>query len=161
MLTIFHVVGTQPEHGLPVRRLGVVGWDSPEPAGDPIDDASWERARIAAGIAEHGRDFGLDTLPQEVGLKRAVSFEKGCYVGQEPVVMLEHRGQPPRRLARVRLASCPDLPAEIRAEGALAGTLTSCVEGLGLALIKRKRLESSLRVNEEALEVLAIVGDED
>lgn len=132
-----------------------------EPSGELMDRASWDRARIEAGAPEHGRDFGAETLPQEAGLKRAISFDKGCYIGQEPVVMLEHRGQPPRRLVRVQVENPGALPADVLADGAPAGRLTSWADGIGLALIKRKRLESDLRVGDQRLEVLAIVGNED
>lgn len=134
---------------------------SAESDGDLADASTWEQARIEAGIPEHGRDFGADTLPQEAGLRRAISFEKGCYIGQEPVVMLEHRGQPPRRLVRVRTSDPGALPAEIVSEGSSAGRLTSWANGLGLALVKRKRLESDLQIADAHVEVLAILGDED
>lgn len=157
--TLFHVVENAEDRAV-LPRVGVPGWDSTEPLGDAIDDATWTRARIEHGIPQHGQDFGIDTLPQEAGLKRAISFEKGCYIGQEPVVMLEHRGQPPRRLVRVRVPESAEQAAEIHAEGAVAGRLTSVSGQLGLALIKRKRLKSGLQIDGEPIEVLAILGDE-
>ena len=132
-----------------------------EPHGARWDEATWERARIEAGIPQHGRDFGADTLPQEAGLERAISFGKGCYIGQEPVVMLQHRGQPPRRLVRARVRGTPELPAPVLSEGSVVGSLTSAAGDLGLALIKRKRLDGDLRVGDQPLEVLAILGHED
>jgi folate-binding protein YgfZ len=61
--------------------------------------AGIELAHLRAGIPRYGIDFGPQTYPQESGLAgRALSFAKGCYVGQETVVMIEHRGRPPRRL---------------------------------------------------------------
>jgi folate-binding protein YgfZ len=56
------------------------------------DDAGWEALRLERGVPRFGADFGADTYPQEAGLERtAVSFDKGCYLGQEVVCMLERR----------------------------------------------------------------------
>ena len=65
-----------PEDGLEAARRALI-----EAGVDEVDEAGWERARIARGVPRWGRDFGADTLPQEAGLKHAVSFDKGCYLG--------------------------------------------------------------------------------
>lgn len=91
-------------------------------------------ARLRAGRPAFGVDFGPSVLPQVAGLtKRAVSFQKGCYRGQEPVVMLEHRGSPPKRLVRLELdASAPAVPGtSLRAaDGAVLGSVTSAARGV-------------------------------
>ncbi len=73
--------------------------------GAPGECASlaWAAAAIACGYARFGVDYPPESaLPQEVALAAwGVSFSKGCYQGQEPVVMLEHRGKPPRYLVRL------------------------------------------------------------
>ncbi len=113
-----------------------------------ISEAGWELARIRAGRPRMGVDFGEHTLPQEAGLKRrALAFDQGCYVGQEPVVMLEHRGKPPKRLVRLSLESGPaPAPGDAIVAGEReVGTITSAAaDGDGacaLALVKRKALE--------------------
>jgi folate-binding protein YgfZ len=63
------------------------------------DHAGWDALRLETGIPAFGVDFDDKTYPQEAALeKRAVSFEKGCYLGQEVVCMLEMRGHVKRKL---------------------------------------------------------------
>lgn len=92
-----------------------------------LDESQWEALRIAHATPRFGVDFGEKTYPQEAGLReRAVSFQKGCYLGQEVVCMLENRGQVIRSL--VRLSS--DAPLErgqalLGDEGEVLGEVTS------------------------------------
>lgn len=63
------------------------------------DDAGWEALRLERGVPAFGVDFDDKTYPQEASLeKRAVAFDKGCYLGQEVVCMLELRGHVKRKL---------------------------------------------------------------
>ncbi|NUP06651.1 MAG: folate-binding protein YgfZ [Polyangiaceae bacterium] len=65
-------------------------------------DDGWTRVRVEHGIAEHGVDFDDSNYPQEPALERdAVSFNKGCYLGQEAVFMLEKRGHVKKRLVQL------------------------------------------------------------
>jgi folate-binding protein YgfZ len=83
-----------------VSRVGgaLAGWDA------------LETARIEAGVPRFGADLDETTLPQEAGLEaRAVSFQKGCYIGQEVINRLRTIGQVTRALRGLRLP--PDLPA--------------------------------------------------
>jgi folate-binding protein YgfZ len=66
----------------------------------------WERLRIERGIPQWGVDFGDDVYPQEASLEKiAVSFNKGCYLGQETVCMLELRGHVKRKLMKIVIQS--------------------------------------------------------
>ena len=68
-------------------------------AGTVGDDAGWEALRLERAVPRFGVDFDDTTYPQEASLeKTAVSFDKGCYLGQEVVCMLEMRGHVKRRL---------------------------------------------------------------
>ena len=68
------------------------------------DEASWDRLRLEAGAPRFGVDFDEKTYPQEANLeRRAVSFQKGCYLGQEVVCRLEMRGHVRRRLASLEI----------------------------------------------------------
>lgn len=133
--------------------------------GGRVHAAGFERARVLAGVPRLDADFGQNTLPQEAGLgRRAVSFTKGCYLGQEAVVMLEHRGQPPKRLARVRTGVALAVGAALTGKNGLAaGTLTSLVPSgdgfVGLALLKRALAVpgSVLEAEGGSLEVQALV----
>lgn len=103
-----------------------------------------EMARIAAGIARVGVDTGPATLVQEVGLEStAVSFQKGCYLGQETVARVAFRGRVNRRLRGVAFAAPAGVGAALTHHGREVATLTSaCVTpdlgAIGLAVIRRE-----------------------
>jgi len=109
------------------------------------DDAAWEALRLEQGVARFGADFDANTYPQEASLeKRAVSFDKGCYLGQEVVCMLELRGQVKRKLVPITLStSVPKGALVTDADGKEIGQITSVAFGptrnehVGLAMIKR------------------------
>ena len=116
-----------------------------------------ERLRIEAGIPRFGVDFGPANLPQETGLEdQAVSYEKGCYLGQEIVARLHFRGQASQLMRRLELDGVPtELPAPVQYEGRPAGTVTSAVavgdqgRGLGLGILHRRAAEAGTAVEVE------------
>lgn len=124
------------------------------------NQTTFDDARVEAGVPALGQDMGDSTLPQEVGLHGAVSFNKGCYVGQEPVIMLEHRGKPPKRLVQLRVDGASVDDAVLSGEKNV-GRVTSVhsTQPLALALIKRKHLEDSLSVGESPVSELTIIDD--
>jgi len=72
----------------------------------PITEAAAEIARIEAGRPRVGHEISEQTMPAEAGIEgRAVSFTKGCYIGQETVARLHYKGKPNRRLRRLRAAA--------------------------------------------------------
>jgi folate-binding Fe-S cluster repair protein YgfZ len=83
-------------------------------------------------------------IPQEAGLnERAVSFTKGCYVGQETVARLYYRGKPNRRLLGLKLAAPAAPGSELRLGEKVVGRLGSSVVSpelgpIGLALVRRE-----------------------
>jgi tRNA-modifying protein YgfZ len=83
-------------------------------------------------------------IPQEAGLnERAVSFSKGCYVGQETVARLHYRGKPNRHLRGLRLSEPAEPGAVLRLGDKEVGRLTSAVVSpthgpIGLALVRRQ-----------------------
>ena len=80
----------------------------------PIGAETRETLRIEQGLPRFGVDFDGSNLPAEAGVvERAISFTKGCYIGQEPIVRLAHRGHANRELRRLRLAASPELPATL------------------------------------------------
>lgn len=111
--------------------------------GEALDEPRWERLRIAAGVPRFAVDFGERTYPQEAGLKRrALSFDKGCYHGQEVICMLENRGQVTRSLVRLRLGAPAVGGTEIRRGDDVVGEVTSAADGSALAFVKRALAEA-------------------
>jgi len=109
-----------------------------------VPEADAEVVRVEAGRPRYGIDLDDGTIPQEAGLNdRAVSFTKGCYVGQETVARLHYRGKPNRHLRGLRLsAAVPQgtpLTLGEREVGRLASSVVSPRHGpIGLALVRRE-----------------------
>jgi folate-binding protein YgfZ len=79
------------------------------------DEASAEIVRVEHGRPRYGVDLDDSVIPQEAGLnERAVSFTKGCYVGQETVARLYYRGKPNRRLLGLRLSEPAEPGTELK-----------------------------------------------
>lgn len=107
-----------------------------------IDDAALEQIRIGQARPRFARDFGDATYPQEAGLEtNAISFNKGCYLGQEVICMLESRGKLSRRL--VRLEGAPMKAGDVLHDdaGEKIGEVTSAIErdggAVALGFVKR------------------------
>ena len=107
----------------------------------PVVDAdAYERARIVAGVARQGFDTDERTIPQEAGLELvAVSFTKGCFVGQELVCRIDARGHVNRHLRRLRIAQ-GDIArgATVAFEGRAVGEVTSVQGPVALAMLRRE-----------------------
>jgi folate-binding protein YgfZ len=138
-------------HGLyAATDLGVdVVTDDPDAARAALDveevsaDAA-ECVRIESGRPRLGFDMDAETMPQEAGINaRAVSFTKGCYVGQETVARLHYRGKPNRTLRGLRLSVPVERGEEIRLGEKVVGRVGSaCVSPalgpIALALVRRE-----------------------
>ncbi|MDX6605939.1 MAG: hypothetical protein QOD14_479 [Solirubrobacterales bacterium] len=73
---------------------------------EPASHEAAEIIRVESGRPRFGLDMGPESMPAEAGIvDRAVDFEKGCYIGQEPVARLHYRGKPNRTLRGLRLAA--------------------------------------------------------
>lgn len=93
-----------------------------------IDDTELDARRIAAGVPRWGHEIDERVLPAEAGLESThISFDKGCYPGQEPVARLHYRGHPNRGLRVLRLDEVPGYDAELVHEGKVVGRVTSAV----------------------------------
>ncbi len=91
-----------------------------------VSEEAWEQARLEAPRARFGFDLTQETLPQEAGLRdRAISFSKGCYIGQEVVCMLENRGKLRRSLVRFKVEGSVRRGADVSLEGEPIGLITS------------------------------------
>jgi tRNA-modifying protein YgfZ len=109
-----------------------------------VGAAAAEVLRVERGIPRHGVDMGPENLPGEAGIvERAVSFTKGCYIGQEPVARMYHRGRPNRSLRGLRLETAIPAGEPLFAGEREVGRLTSAVESprlgpIGLAIVRRE-----------------------
>jgi folate-binding protein YgfZ len=94
-----------PLENLPTARKALVAAVRSE-GGTVAGHAAYEIWRVERGIPVFGFDFGPDNLPQETGLdERAISYEKGCYTGQEVVARIHYRGHVNRLLRGLSLSS--------------------------------------------------------
>jgi tRNA-modifying protein YgfZ len=111
---------------------------------EAVSDEAAECLRIESGRPRLGLDMDADTIPQEASLnERAVSFEKGCYVGQETVARLHYRGKPNRHLRGLRLSAPAAGGDEVRlgerSVGRIGSTCVSPAFGpIALALLRRE-----------------------
>jgi aminomethyltransferase len=109
---------------------------------------AYQILRIEAGLPEIGSEIQDDSLPLEVGLKGAVSFTKGCYIGQEIIARMESRGRLAKELLGVQ-AGAELAPGEsIRQEGRTVGSVTSATlspryGAIGLVSVRPSALETS------------------
>lgn len=121
------------------------------------DDAGWDALRLERAVPRFGVDFDASTYPQEAQLeKHAISFDKGCYLGQEVVCMLELRGHVKRKLAAVVLdvgdppargASVTDDAGTPIGEITSAGASPTLGKSVALAMVKRAFAEPGAHVN--------------
>jgi tRNA-modifying protein YgfZ len=109
-----------------------------------VSEAAAEVVRVETGRPRYGLDLNDSVIPQEAGLnERAVSFTKGCYVGQETVARLYYRGKPNRHLRGLRLSE-PAATGDVlrlgdREVGRLGSSVISPARGpIGLAIVRRE-----------------------
>ncbi len=114
----------------------------------------WNRIRIEHMLPRFGVDFGVENFPQEASLEGlAVSFNKGCYLGQEAVFMLQKRGHVNKRLVRLKLDAAVKLSAGDKIhdqDGAGVGEVTSAAltedGAIAMGLVRYKQTISGTRL---------------
>ncbi len=115
---------------------------------DLVDSDAYEAHRIASGVPRGGLDFTYgDAFPHETNMDRlnGVDFDKGCYVGQEVVSRMQHRGTARTRTVKVILdGPSPEAGAAILAGDKQVGTMGSTAGGRGLALVRTDRVADAL-----------------
>jgi folate-binding protein YgfZ len=115
---------------------------------DLADSAAYEAHRIATGVPRGGLDFMYgDAFPHETNMDRlhGVDFDKGCYVGQEVVSRMQHRGTARTRIVRVTLEDfSPEAGIPVVAGDKPVGTMGSTSGQNGLALIRTDRVTDAL-----------------
>jgi folate-binding protein YgfZ len=105
-----------------------------EDAEPTLSDEELEVLRIRAATPRFGREIDDRVLPAEAGLdRRAVSFEKGCFPGQEPVARQHYRGRVNRSLRVLEIdgEEVPEYDAELTLDGKVVGRVTSAAVDRG------------------------------
>ena len=114
------------------------------PAVEAVDAAAYEAHRISLGVPEGGRDFPFgDSFPHEADMDQlgGVDFDKGCFVGQEVVSRMQHRGTARRRVVPILIEGpVPPPGTEITAGARAVGEMGSAVAGRGLAMLRLDRV---------------------
>ena len=122
----------------------VEGPDAPRPVGL----AALEQLRIEHGLPRFGHEIGPDTFPQEAGVGDAVSYDKGCYLGQEVVARIHYRGGVQRLLVRLEIDGGDAAGRTLIDGGREAGRVTSASprsagEGwVGMGVVARRASEA-------------------
>jgi folate-binding protein YgfZ len=113
-----------------------------------------EERRVLQGTPRLGVDVSVDDLPQEGGLETAVSFEKGCYLGQEAVAKVQNLGHPRRVLLQLEADDEVSAGDSVFADGEEVGRITSAVRADGvsvaLASVRWAARQGHLRTKEGA-----------
>jgi len=124
-----------------------------EPGVTPVDFEALEVLRTEAGIPRFGVDFGPENFPQETGAEEAVSYTKGCYLGQEVVARIHYRGGVQKGLRGLVFdAPAPAPGTPLLHDGREAGKTGTAVESvalgrpIGLAILHRRAAESGMRL---------------
>jgi tRNA-modifying protein YgfZ len=133
---------------LGVRLLLPKGTDVATLGCETASEADYHAFRIGRGVPEGGRDYAFgEAFPHEALFDQlnGVDFAKGCYVGQEVVSRMEHRGTARKRIVPVEgKAALPRPGTTVEAEGVPVGALGSVSGTSGLALIRLDRAEAAL-----------------
>ncbi len=141
---------TAPKAGVRDSRFAKADVDLFRVAGASAsgDAAAYDALRIEHGIAESVRDYALqDAFPHDVlmDVNDGVSFKKGCFVGQEVVSRMKHRGTARRRVVTVSAeGALPASGTEITADGKPVGTLGTVCGDRALAIVRIDRIADAL-----------------
>jgi folate-binding protein YgfZ len=112
-----------------------------------VSEPAAEIIRVESGRPRFGLDMGPESMPAEADLtERAVDFEKGCYIGQEPVARLHYRGKPNRTLRGLRLSAPAEHGAPLLLGDKEVGTigtagLSPAFGPIALAIVRREAAE--------------------
>jgi folate-binding protein YgfZ len=135
-------------------RHPALGWRmiSPLPPVDPSEAGAYDAHRIRLGIPEGGRDFVYgDTFPHEADMDQlaGVDFAKGCYVGQEVVSRMQHRGTARTRVVPVAFPDfAPMEGLDVTTGEKTIGVMGSAADGRGLAKLRLDRVADALAAGE-------------
>lgn len=140
-------VFADPRHAEAGARVIAVQ-PTPEQEAIAADEDAWLQHRVALCLPEGGRDFAYgDCFPHDIAMDQlnGIAFAKGCYVGQEVVSRMKHRGTARRRpMIAAAAAPLPMPPCDILADGKTVGTIGSVAGARGLAIVRLDFAEEAL-----------------
>lgn len=140
-------------------RMTTLGWRIMVPANQAeiaaqalgaelVDARAYDAHRIACGVPRGGSDFSYsDAFPHEANMDRlhGVDFEKGCYVGQEVISRMQHRGTARTRIVRMIIdGPSPEPGINVEAGGKPLGIMGSAADGAGIALLRIDRVADAI-----------------
>lgn len=107
---------------------------------------AWEALRIRRGVPLYGVDMGEETIPQEAKLDAALTFDKGCYMGQETISRVHHMGHINKVLVLLKLAGPVSDQAALRFQDQEVGEITSSCDGFALGTVRLKESASGTKL---------------
>jgi aminomethyltransferase len=123
----------------------------------PAGPDAFEYLRIESGRPRFGRELTLDYIPLEADLWADVSFNKGCYTGQEIIARMESRGRLAKQLVKLSAEAPLAAGAELTAAGRVVGSVTSAAVGpagqLALGYVKTAALQEGASLTSGAIAV--------
>lgn len=157
-LAVFAAWGDAGGEGPADPRVAELGERWVAPAGSVETDAStaeWHTHRIALAVPEGGIDFVFgDAFPSDAAMDalHGVAYDKGCFVGQEVVSRMKHRGTGRRRIVSLSAsAALPEAGSDLTAGGKPLGRLGSSADGHGVAVVRLDRMRAALDMGQPVL----------
>ena len=129
-------------------------------SGTQLESNQFENIRIPLGFPKFGMELTEEFNPLEAGLIDHISFNKGCYIGQEVVARLNTYDKVQRKLVKLSWDGLLE-GNEIFSGGKVVGVITSNLEGVGLGFVRNNfaNLESQLTCGEKSLHVTEVLSD--
>ena len=129
-------------------------------SGTQLESNQFENIRIPLGFPKFGMELTEEFNPLEAGLIDHISFNKGCYIGQEVVARLNTYDKVQRKLVKLSWDGLLE-GNEIFSGGKVVGVITSNLEGVGLGFVRNNfaNLESELTCGEKSLQVIEVLSD--
>ncbi|HEY0838577.1 MAG TPA: aminomethyl transferase family protein [Vulgatibacter sp.] len=141
----------EPAMGARIHAALVAG--ARELGGLPVGEDALDAARIHRVVPRYGAEMDEATIPLEANLERAISYTKGCYVGQEVIAKATYRGQVRRKLGQLRVSPATSAGAELVDGERVVGTIVSVLDPdpaggppLALAYVRQDRLAEGNRL---------------
>lgn len=147
----------------PVHGQLLVGTEAEVQSGlegvEVADADAFAAHRIDVGAPAWGFEVAADFFPPEVGFVGAVSYDKGCYLGQEPLARIHARGQVNRVMVRVDVSGEAVPPLDLaHADRAEAGRLTTVSGARGLAIVRRSFAEEGQAMTADGVSITVRSG---